>query len=77
MYGSLAQSVEQRTVNPCVAGSSPARAAKTFLKLREVFFCPFWNNGFTLTNERSLQRHSKYNEVSYTIKIANEVPLVP
>ena len=26
MYGSLAQSVEQRTVNPCVAGSSPARA---------------------------------------------------
>ena len=28
MNGSLAQSVEQRTVNPCVAGSSPAGAAK-------------------------------------------------
>jgi hypothetical protein len=25
---SIAQSVEQRTVNPCVAGSSPARGAK-------------------------------------------------
>ena len=25
-FGSLAQSVEQRTVNPCVAGSSPAGA---------------------------------------------------
>ena len=27
-FGSLAQSVEQRTVNPCVAGSSPAGAEK-------------------------------------------------
>ena len=28
-FGSLAQLVEQWTVNPCVAGSSPAGAAKT------------------------------------------------
>ncbi len=27
-YSSIAQSVEQRTVNPCVPGSSPGRGAK-------------------------------------------------
>jgi hypothetical protein len=34
----IAQSVEQRTVNPCVAGSSPARGAKFKYPLRRVFF---------------------------------------
>ena len=40
MYGSLAQSVEQRTVNPCVAGSSPARAVikKKSSPKGELFF---------------------------------------
>ena len=37
--GSLAQSVEQRTVNPCVAGSSPAGAAKRF-GFPNLFFYP-------------------------------------
>ncbi len=39
MSGSLAQSVEQRTVNPCVAGSSPARAVnKKAHLLGELFY---------------------------------------
>ena len=33
MFGSLAQSVEQRTVNPCVAGSSPAGAVNPVILL--------------------------------------------
>ena len=37
MFGSLAQSVEQRTVNPCVAGSSPAGAVNP-VKLLGYFF---------------------------------------
>ena len=37
MLGSLAQSVEQRTVNPCVAGSSPARAVNKKAVLRTAF----------------------------------------
>ena len=36
--GSLAQSVEQWTVNPCVAGSSPAGAAKRLSRNRKSFF---------------------------------------
>ena len=28
IFASLAQSVERRTVNPCVVGSSPSRGAK-------------------------------------------------
>ena len=31
--GSVAQSVEQRTENPCVAGSIPARATRLFPKI--------------------------------------------
>ena len=38
MCGSLAQSVEQRTVNPCVAGSSPARAETKMLTIGEHLF---------------------------------------
>ena len=37
-FGSLAQSVEQRTVNPCVAGSSPAGAVKNSVLCTEFFF---------------------------------------
>ena len=62
MYGSLAQSVEQRTVNPCVAGSSPARAAKTFLKLREVFFALFKIAGFPLKLMLKLYKTLKKDE---------------
>ena len=36
-YGSIAQSVEQRTENPRVAGSIPARATKNLAFAR--FFC--------------------------------------
>ena len=39
MSGSLAQSVEQRTVNPCVAGSSPARAVNKKAHLKGELFC--------------------------------------
>ena len=41
-FGSLAQLVEQWTVNPCVAGSSPAGAAKTS-SFGGVFFYVLWN----------------------------------
>ncbi len=34
--GAIAQSVEQRTENPCVAGSIPAGTTKTVKMLREV-----------------------------------------
>src|SRR5690554_4836468 len=38
-YSSIAQSVEQRTVNPWVAGSSPARGAKLKrVAIRQPFF---------------------------------------
>lgn len=37
-FGSLAQSVEQRTVNPCVAGSSPAGAVKNSVLCTEFFY---------------------------------------
>ena len=37
MFGSLAQSVEQRTVNPCVAGSSPAGAVNPVILLGYFF----------------------------------------
>ena len=33
-YSSIAQLVEQRTVNPCVPGSSPGRGAKQINGLR-------------------------------------------
>ena len=36
--GSLAQLVEHRTVNPSVAGSSPAGAAKILSKTERIFF---------------------------------------
>jgi hypothetical protein len=32
MYGSVAQSVEQRTENPCVGGSIPSRATIYFIQ---------------------------------------------
>ena len=38
-FGSIAQSVEQRTENPCVAGSIPAGATKEMKNfLRSLFF---------------------------------------
>ena len=36
--GSLAQPVEHRTVNPSVAGSSPAGAAQSLLRNEKAFF---------------------------------------
>ena len=39
--GSLAQLVEHRTVNPSVAGSSPAGAAKILSKTERIFFIHF------------------------------------
>ena len=38
-HSSLAQSVEQRTVNPAVVGSSPTGGAKRALALQVLFFC--------------------------------------
>ena len=37
-YGSIAQSVEQRTENPRVAGSIPARATKSLVNYSLSFF---------------------------------------
>ena len=37
---SVAQLEEQWTVNPCVAGSKPAAAAKAFLLRERLFLCP-------------------------------------
>jgi hypothetical protein len=48
--GAVAQSVEQRTENPCVAGSIPAHTTKTKIKPTPVvgfsfyFVEPFWWN---------------------------------
>lgn len=39
MNAPLAQVVEQRTVNPCVAGSNPAGGAKTVSFYLQSFFC--------------------------------------
>ena len=41
VYASIAQSVEQRTENPCVAGSIPARGTTSF----DVFYLLVWLNG--------------------------------
>jgi hypothetical protein len=40
IYGSVAQSVEQRTENPCVGGSIPSRAIKKKSLQRQTLF--FW-----------------------------------
>ncbi len=37
LYASIAQLVEQRTENPCVAGSIPARGIKKPVQLRWLF----------------------------------------
>ncbi len=41
--GAVAQSVEQRTENPCVAGSIPAHTTikKNFYNCRGSFFCAY------------------------------------
>ena len=40
-YSSIAQLVEQRTVNPCVPGSSPGRGARYLKPCRNVGLFPF------------------------------------
>ena len=42
LFGFVAQSVEQRTENPCVAGSIPARATIYIWLHFEVFYFPFF-----------------------------------
>ena len=37
-YGFIAQSVEQRTENPCVAGSIPAGATKLIIEILKIDF---------------------------------------
>ena len=37
LYGSVAQSVEQRTENPCVGGSIPSRATSYARFIRAIF----------------------------------------
>ena len=37
-FGSIAQSVEQRTENPCVAGSIPAGATILYIKILYIVF---------------------------------------
>ena len=42
LYGSVAQLVEQRPEEPCVAGSSPAGTTKTIKKASQaIFYCIF------------------------------------
>ena len=38
-YSGIVQSVEQRTVNPYVAGSSPAARAKIYRRFLRFFVC--------------------------------------
>ena len=40
LKGAIAQLVEQRTENPCVAGSNPAGTTKNLDNLFEVFYYP-------------------------------------
>ena len=42
VFGSLAQLVEQRTFNPLVAGSNPARPTKYFREAHEFRFVGFF-----------------------------------
>ena len=44
-FGSIAQSVEQRTENPCVAGSIPAGATMKFNEKSEKAFFVYKNIG--------------------------------
>src|SRR5439155_21364027 len=56
-FGSLAQLVEQRTFNPLVAGSNPARPTTNHQKAHEFTFVGFLLSGHSLVaseNVRSL-----------------------
>ena len=48
--GSLAQLVEQRTFNPLVAGSNPARPTKYFREAHEFRFVGFFVSGRSLVS---------------------------
>jgi hypothetical protein len=47
-FGSLAQLVEQRTFNPLVAGSNPARPTMNYQEAHEFRFVGFLRSGRSL-----------------------------
>ena len=64
-YAPLAQSVEQRTVNPCVVGSSPTGGAKRTEVIRSSFFTPIHGALFVPTlNSRKIILHFQYSSES-------------
>jgi hypothetical protein len=60
VFGSLAQLVEQRTFNPLVAGSNPARPTKIYQEAHELRFVGFFVSG------RSLVRYAR---TVYSIRV--------
>jgi hypothetical protein len=54
--------VEQRTENPCVAGSIPAHTTKTLLKFQGVFLCPYIKN---LVMNNSNTHHERFAKMTF------------
>jgi hypothetical protein len=57
LFGSLAQLVEQRTFNPLVAGSNPARPTKNYQEAHEFRFVGFLRSGHSLVALAVPQSH--------------------
>lgn len=75
MYGCLAQLVEQWTVNPCVAGSKPAAAAKKLLVIQKLFcFNPFFtgNSFMTKAEIRSIVK-DKIKQTSQSLEKQSDI----
>ena len=54
-FGSLAQLVEQRTFNPLVAGSNPARPTTNYQEAHEFRFVGFLRSGHSLVGSEDVQ----------------------